>query len=260
MKTIYYLGGHGSLDPCPVDHVPKNCILVVFGKPGQETYGESGDRLLTYFTDAKFKKLLSTPWIPAHRRKLALLFQHIDDDTDDDDDDPDIEIYTPGDTMPNLYLYPGIRNRVSGVHLFPIGDPFPYRNSNEDVPLTIPRVNAQFGNSLYPTSDQVLEFMKNYGEPITLSEISHVHKISVSDLMKMIGPGIYYFHACRASETPLSSTAAETAARKKRVRMTRQMKRSLLALRDESIPRAPRLDKRRYIKEVEHAINCQLQE
>jgi hypothetical protein len=224
---IYLILGHGTevvYNFNTRQQLPEGYTLVTYSQAGNASYRKEVCKTIGLFEDASNEELLRQ--VAGNKTSLEDVLDH------------SINVYTPGQRIPNLTITPVTswdfdyieftKFQRCGVYTFPMRpNPvfeqpfqpdltekqiqrlqtktiikedmsecagqvayFPYMNGKAE------RVAPFFKDSVYPTEDFVRE-KKN----ATLSNLKHNTKITLTDLMKKLGPGIYYYVICRACDT-----------------------------------------------------------
>lgn len=224
---IYLILGHGTevvKNFNTREQLPEGYTLVTYSQAGNASYRTEVCKTIGLFEDASNEALLKG--VADNKEALEEALDH------------PINVYTAGQRIPNLIITPvtswdfdGLeftKFQRCGVYSFPMHpnpvfeqpfqpdltekqiqrlqiNPFikedmsecagqvayfPYKNARAE------RVAEFFKDSLYPTEDSV-RGMKN----AIMFALKKGTKISLTDLMKKLGPGIYYYVICRACDT-----------------------------------------------------------
>jgi hypothetical protein len=202
MPNIYFFGGHGRDDEAafcdpPESHpgcrrlVPRGTVLVTVNETGDRLDGNYFLRMLKFFQKPGHEQYLAFPQKYARQLAAQFLVQHLN-------------VYPPGSQMPDLTFNPFDEMTVSGVLKYPIRPDPPawditavtiddVREDTGDL-ITPDFIHAYFQDSLYPTPESLIPYI---GRKFDLKK----SKRHVYDLMKQLGPGVYYFGICRVSNT-----------------------------------------------------------
>lgn len=200
---LYYMGGHGRSLPGTFV-VPPGCTLVTTTLFGVSSLTKVGCRMRELFSDVSNRDMLLRIELPASREAIRRWLQL--------PEGHNVHVYTAGTLAPNISYSPGNYANVGGLLKFPIqavndelynnADPcvrFSAGGKNEDSPLETDVVMAKFGQSLYPTSLQILTAFPKLSKRTTAA-ISENFRIPVSEIMKRFRRGVYYFTSCRGGD------------------------------------------------------------
>jgi len=203
-SNIFLVSGHGWESPTRFyrrKRMPKDKTLVVFAACGEETYLTQTCRLFDMFNDPQYKQWLDDPI--TYTEEISRLLKI------------PIRVYLPGDYVPNMYtnlfynieeVKGEIRFTKSGV--YPIQGIPPIDRSilrspsppkifdplctsfvgviDEATPYTAKIHRAIFKGNIYKPASK----MDSY------DDLSYRY-FDMMDIMKDVGPGIYYYIGCR---------------------------------------------------------------
>ena len=183
------LSGHGGEEADRWAVVPRGCTLVVTNEAGVLEGDPAVKRILSLFRNesAAVSDLLLSPSRKGSRVLLSSLI-------DSESGNQAAHVYKEGDRMPYLIYYPGSFNNASGVIQYPMRIPVamsPYKLVTSDPA----GVATLFQSSIYPTMLDVIQANTQNIENVDF-------QIPVHELMTRLGPGIFYFYACREGGVP----------------------------------------------------------
>lgn len=234
---IYIILGHGNETVTNFNsrpQLPKGCTLVTYTKAGDASYREEVCKTIKIFEDSSKEDLLRS--VIKKDNKKELLEQYVQHP---------VNVYKEGDRIPNLEISPVTywtfgameftKFQRCGVYTFPLSsnpafiDPFQdvtvaqttKLQSDPEVQLDLEhcqnnvayfpwkisnarRISRYYKGSVYPTEQQ----LRCLGDAM-VGTVKSKFKIHITDLMKKLGPGIYYYVICRACSHYYSSIISQ---------------------------------------------------
>lgn len=242
-KSVYMFLGHGSENVCfqERDILPEGYTLITFSKCGKVAYSDDVIELVQILNELgkiKGNQLKLAKGDMGLLKQIKTLRKAHDQ----------FRIYKAGDKIPNLLFYP-ISNQYndeqeylnkSGVYKINIErfNPNTFIKSTSDDYNEV-RWNFKTGKeahkvykpafkgSSYPTEKSIVYAAKNNIKSSDL--IQTLYTESALEIMKRLGPGTYFFIACRASvcsfETDFNSSFSTPAKNnlRKNIKLTRRL-------------------------------------
>jgi len=203
-NNVFLVSGHGSET---VENfkgrfrMPKGKILIVFPVCARPNFMGSACDFFDMFNDPKRKKMLEDPL--RNRNKITSLLNH------------PIRMYLPGERVPNLTTnlflnYEKTETTIVKSGVYRIGN-FPKVNRtrlplSDDFRAHVGPCTDYYGMikspNYYNSAIHHEVFRGNVFQPVKTKELysSMVHKsFKLEDIMKEVGPGVYYYIGCRSS-------------------------------------------------------------